>query len=253
MNSPKILIWDIEITHNIVAKFGLQEEWIASTNILQESYIVCAAWKWLGEKKVHSISVLDDPKLYAKDPHNDAHVVKKLHEVLSEADVIVAHNGDKFDLKFTEGRIIIHNLTPLPPLQKVDTLKVAKKRFKFNANNLNYLGKILGVGQKIKTDSGLWLQVLNGDSSAIKKMETYNRGDVELLEKVFKKLQPYIPNHPLKGNGVSECPRCASKKVQSRGFAKTMTRVYRRFQCQDCGGWFRLLKSETSIQKVRSI
>lgn len=253
MHSPKVLIWDIEITHNIVAKFGLYDEYVPYTNVLQESYIVCAAWKWLGEKKVHSVSVLDDPKLYAKDPHNDLHVVKTLHEVLSQADVIVAHNGDKFDLKFTEGRIIVHGLTPLPPMQKIDTLKVAKKRFKFNANNLDYLGKILGVGRKIKTNPGLWLQVLNGEQAAIQKMESYNRGDVVLLERVFQRLQPYIPNHPLTGNGVSECPRCASKKVQSRGFAKTVSRIYRRFQCQACGGWFRQLKSETSIQKIRSI
>lgn len=253
MHKPKILLWDVEITHNIVAKFGLADEWVPSTNILQESYIVTAAWKWLGEKKVHVVSVLDDPKLYEKHPHNDLHVVKKLHEVLSQADVIVAHNGDKFDLKFTEGRILVHGLSPLPPIQKIDTLKVAKKRFKFNANNLNYLGTLLGCGEKVKTDSGLWLQVLNGDEQAIRKMAKYNQGDVTLLEKVFLKLLPYIPAHPLTGNGVSECTRCASKNVQRRGHATSATRTYQRWQCQDCGGWFRTIKAETSVQKLRSI
>lgn len=253
MKPQKILLYDIETSHNLVAAFKLFEDYTPPENIVQERYVVSVAWKWLGDKTVSVVSVLDDEKLYKQNPHNDLHVLKTFHKILSEADVIVGHNSDKFDIKFLEGRMLIQGLEPLPPINKIDTYKIAKKRFLFNSNKLDYLGKVLGCGRKIKTDRTLWLGVLAGDKASVEKMAQYNKGDVKLLEKVFLRLLPYIPNYPLTGNGVSECPRCASKKVQSRGLAKTVTRVYQRFQCQGCGGWFRLLKSETAVQKVRSI
>ncbi len=254
-DKPRIVLYDIETTHDIVAVFQLkQNDYIQSDNILQERYIVCASWKTLGEKQIHTVSVLDDPKLYKKDPHNDLHVVKKLHEVLSSADVVVAHNGDQFDLKFTQGRMLIQGLPPLPPVTTIDTLKAARDKFLFNANNLDYLGQILGVGRKKPHGNNLWLRVLNGDKAAITEMIKYNRGDIELLERVFLKLQPYIANHVNRQlYGGAGCPRCGSMKVQSRGTHKALTRIYSRYQCQSCGGWFRDLKAEGTSTKSRVI
>src|SRR5688572_23893109 len=110
MTSPKTLFYDIETTHNIVATFDLREEYTPHTNVLQERYVVCAAWRWRGESKINTVSVLDNSKLYNKDPYNDKHVIETLHGVLSEADVIVAHNGDAFDKKYINTRALFHGL-----------------------------------------------------------------------------------------------------------------------------------------------
>ncbi len=249
----KTIVWDIETTHDLVAVFRLtQNDYIQPENIVQERYIVSAAWKELGKAKVHSVSILDDPRRFKRNMHDDYHVVKKLHEVLSSADVIIAHNGDAFDIKFTEARMLIHGLPPLPPIAKIDTLKVARDRFLFNANNLNYLGRILGVGGKKHTNNSLWLRVLEGDVKAIQEMVRYNKQDVALLEKVFLKLQPYVANHVNRQlMGETGCPRCGSTKVQSRGLHKAVTRTYQRFCCSSCGGWFRLLKAEKGSTRYR--
>src|SRR4051812_2648154 len=107
MPEPRIILWDIETTHNLAAVFKLYgEDYISPENLLQERYIVCASWKVLGGKAVADVSTLDDPKRYKKTPHDDYHVCKTLHGVLSNADVIVAHNGDKYDIKFTEARML---------------------------------------------------------------------------------------------------------------------------------------------------
>lgn len=251
--SPRIILWDIETTHNLAAIFKLtQNDYIQSDNIVQERYIVCAAWKELGKSKVSAVSTLDDPKRFAKNPHDDFHVVKTLHSVLSEADVVIAHNGDSYDIKFTEARMLIHGLPPLPPITKIDTLKAAKDRFLFNANNLNYLGQVLGVGAKKPTKSGLWLKVLQGDQKAIREMVKYNKQDVTLLERVFLKLQPYIANHVNRQLfGQLGCPRCGSTNTQSRGIHKALTRTYRRMQCQACGGWFRDMKANNKSTTTR--
>jgi hypothetical protein len=240
--APKIVLWDIETTHNLAAVFNLaHNDYINPENIVQERYIVCAAWKTLGQKAISAVATTDDPELYRQKPHSDKFVVETLHTVLSDADVIVAHNGDQYDIKFTEGRMLYHGLPPLPPILKIDTLKEARNRFLLNSNKLDYLGNYLGVGRKKPTSSGLWLRVLQADPTAVMEMVKYNKQDVALLERVFLKLRPYMAQHTnrhLFGDKTG-CPRCGSLRIQSRGKHRSITQVYQRFQCQDCGGWFR--------------
>lgn len=252
VREPKILIYDIETSLQTVAVFQLAgNDWIQPSNIVQERHMISACWQWLGESKVHSVSLLDDPKRFKADPHDDYHVAKTLHGVMSEADVIVAHYGDSFDNKYVATRILVHGLDPLPPIQTVDTKKIAKQRFYFNSNSLDYIGKQLNCGGKINTPGGLWLTILKEGNSqkaidAIKTMVIYNKRDVTLLRDVFLKLRPYIPNYISRELfGKEGCPRCGSKKIQSRGTYYAQTRTYRRWQCMgECKGWFRTLKAD---------
>lgn len=208
--------------------------------------MLSACWMWLGENKVHSVSLLDDPERWKKDPHDDYHVVKTIRDVIAEADVVVAHYGDSFDNKYVKTRVLYHNLEPIPPVQTVDTKKIAKQVFYFNANNLEYLAKYLKCpNRKLHTSPGLWLKVLAGDAKALKDMVTYNKGDVLALRDVFMKFRPYIPNYINRELfGKEGCPRCGSKKIQSRGTYYAQTRTYRRFVCNECRGWFKLLKAD---------
>jgi hypothetical protein len=250
---PKILFWDIETSLQLAAIFQLgNNDWIDPSSLVTERYIICASWKWAHEDKVHAISVTDNKKAFDKDPHNDLHVVEKLHEVLSEADVIVHHNGDSFDKRYVDTRILHHGLPALPPITSIDTYKVAKSKLLFNSNKLDYIGKFLGVGKKMPTTSGLWMKILNGDAKAHKEMVKYNKHDVVLLEKVYQKLIPYMQNHVNREiYGGIGCPRCGSKKIQSRGFHRAITKTYRRFCCQKCFGWFRDLKGTKETTKSR--
>jgi hypothetical protein len=237
----KTIFWDIETSLQLVSVFQLgNNDWIDPSSLVTERYIICASWRVEGEEKVNTVSVLDDPKRYKNDPHDDFFVVSTLRDVLAEADCLVGHNSDSFDLPYLNTRIIYHGLKPLPPMSSVDTYKVSKSKFKFNSNKLDYIAKYLKVGKKLSTTPGLWMKVLKGDKNAIKQMIVYNKHDVVILEKVFKKLIPYIPNYLNRElfGGVG-CPRCGSHKVQSRGYHRAISRVYRRFQCQKCFGWFR--------------
>jgi hypothetical protein len=226
------------------------EDYIDPGNLVQERYIVCASWMDLEDEIPQGVSVLDNPTLYKKDPHNDLHVLKELHKVLSSADVIVAHNGDQYDIKFTEARMLIQGLPPLPPIQKIDTLKVAKDRFLFNSNKLDYLGTVLKVGHKKPTTTGLWMRVLQGDPTAITEMLAYNKQDVLLLKRVFLKLQPYITTHIHYEGG---CPRCGGHHIIGRGTHRATTRTYQRFQCVDCGKWLRGTKATNPTPALRTL
>jgi hypothetical protein len=196
MKAPRVLIYDIETSLQLAAIFDLKyNDFISPDNLVSERYVISICWKWLGEKKVYAVSVLDDPKRYAKDPHDDTYVLKEFSKILGEADVLVAHNGDAFDYRYLKTRMIIKGLEVLPPIASIDTYKVVKSQFKFNANRLDYVGKVLGVGGKVDTPKGLWLDVLKGSKKAIQTMVDYNKGDVTLLEGVFLKLRAFIPNH----------------------------------------------------------
>jgi len=151
----------------------------------------------------------------------------------------VAHNGDRFDVPWIMGRLVLTNLPPPPPVLTIDTKKIAKSRFMFNSNRLDYLGKYLGVGRKIKTDYDLWLDAMHGSRKAIEKMVRYNREDVALLERVYIKLRPFVPaklnmNHWMDGDA---CPTCGSEDLQSRGIGANAASTYRRLQCMTCGAW----------------
>jgi len=252
---PRVLFWDIETSLQPVAVFQLAgNDWINPENVLSERHLVSACWKWAGETKVHAVSLLDDPKRFAKDQHDDKHICQVLHAVLMEADILVHHNGDSFDLRYVKTRMLFHGLPALPPINTIDTYKVIKQQFMLNSNKLDYAGKLLGVGRKIHTEHGLWLRVLNGEKKAIRDMVEYNKQDVLLLERVFNKLQPYIPNHVNRELfGETGCPRCGSRKIQSRGFHRAISRVYRRFQCVACGGWFRTVVNEKTIRPANRI
>ncbi len=248
MAEPRIVLYDIETSHNIIAKFDLREEYTNPANILTERFMICAAWKSLGASRTHAVSGLDDKKRYKANPHDDKHVVETLHGVLSEADAVVAHNGDKFDFRWLQGRMLFHGLPPLPPMKHIDTLKIARRVFYLNSNRLDYIGKYLGLGGKSSTPAGLWIDILRGDKKAIRTMVDYNKRDVELLEQVFLKIRPYASialNHQLFAEHEG-CPHCGSERYEGRGYRYADTQVYRRFQCLNatCQKWFRSRKAE---------
>lgn len=255
MADARILLYDIETSLQLVSVFQLKyNDFIDPDSIIQERHVVSVCYKWLGEDKVHAISLLDDPRRFNKDPHDDAYVVKAFHDVLMSADCLVAHNGDQFDLKYLKTRMLKHGLPTLPPITSIDTYKVAKQNLLFNSNRLDYLGKFLGFGGKKSTPKGLWMKVLNGEKAAIRTMVEYNKHDVVLLEKVFLKLRSFCSGHLNRAlfGKFEGCPRCGSRHVQSRGTHKAISRVYRRFQCQKCAGWFRENgKSLMSTPKTR--
>jgi hypothetical protein len=160
--------------------------------------------------------------------------------LIDRADIIVAHNGDSFDLVKINTRFLIHGFDPPSPYKTVDTLKVARKVFAFDSNKLDDLGHYLNIGRKLPhTGFHLWKGCMSGDPVAWAKMKRYNGHDVELLEKLYYLVRKWAPNHPQVNQGkIENCPRCGSSKVQRRGFSYTPLRRKQRFQCQKCAGWF---------------
>lgn len=207
----KRLFYDIETSYYIVKAwspgFGRN---IFPTDIIKFPAIICICWKWEGEDTVHSLTWTDE--------QDDKALLESFVKDLHKANQIVAHNGDRFDLKWLRMRAIQHGIPMHPRYETIDTLKIAKSQFKFHSNKLDELGKFLGVGEKIETNMQLWDRViLESDPEALAEMVRYCKQDVVLLEKVFNKLKPYAKasfNYgKLYGDKNWACPECGNLLV----------------------------------------
>jgi hypothetical protein len=175
--------------------------------------------------------------------NNDKEVVKKIHELFDEADIVVAHNGNSFDQKKVQARMMIHGMNPPSPYKQIDTKLVAKRFAAFTRNNLKWLNKDLDLKNQ-KGDPGgfkTWQGCLAGDKKSWKIMKKYNKGDITSLEDLYLRLLPWISNHPnmARIKGLPDaCPKCGvPHKMQLRGTRVTNVGKYLRYQCQNCGGW----------------
>lgn len=230
----KRLYFDIETSPNIgffwSAGYKLN---IGAENIIQERAIICICYKWESEKQVHYLQW--DAK------QNDKKLLEQFIKVANTADEMVGHNGDKFDLAWIRTRCLFHKIDMFPNYITIDTLKLARQKFKFNSNKLNYIAGYLGLGSKIKTEFGLWRDiVLDKDAGAMAKMIKYCQQDVVLLEKVHNLLKPHsIPKTHygvIFGEDRGSCPECGSDEIIKRGYIVMSIGTRKiRYSCNTCG------------------
>lgn len=239
LNSPRIAFWDIETAPTRGWVWRNYEDNLIATD--KDWYILSFAVKFSDEKKIRTFC-LPDYAGYEADKECDRALVGDIWKLFNEADILVGHNGDGFDIKKANARMIMNGYNPPATYKTIDTLKIARRHFKFGSNKLNDLGQYLGVGKKIpNAGSSLWFACMAGDPKAWATLRRYNAQDVNLLEKVYYKLRPWAANHPdltLYGGGATGCPTCASTNVQARGTQVKIASVRQRFHCQACGSWF---------------
>ena len=243
---PRILIYDIETAPALVYVWS---QW--QTNVIDthtDWYILCFAYKWYGDKTTSFVSVQQDPRKRRK-PDDDRYVVERLAYLFDQADVVIAHNGDQFDAKKANARILFHGLNPPSPYRQIDTKKEVKRYMNHYSNALNELGRFHRLGEKVGHGGfSLWKGCMAGDKDSWKTMEKYNRQDVNILEVVWLKLRPWIGspgkyqpmNYGFWSDGTTTvCPKCGSDDLIKRGFHRTLVNTYQTLQCKECGGYAR--------------
>jgi len=245
INKPKILIWDIENLPNRGYFFNVYNGPMGTLPFIEKTHsIISIAYKWFEEGEAQVISTADFPKNLKKDPYDDSEVIKAFAKIYNEADYTVAHYGDKHDIKMFNSRVLLNGLDPLKPVQSIDTYKLVKKHFKLNTNKLDHIGYWLGEGVKNKMEAIDWVRCANGDLEAIKKMAEYNKVDVELLEKVFIRLLPYVDtkinSNLFAVDAPNLCPHCSSHDVIKRGSYYNKTGRKQILLCKSCSKYFNI-------------
>lgn len=233
----KLLLLDIETAPSIAHVWGLWQNDVALSQLLESGYVMCWSAKWVGEKKMFFSS------LHKRKPKK---MLSEIHSLLSDADAVVSWNGSQFDIPTLNREFLRYGFDPPAPYSQIDLLMVAKKRFRFLSNKLEYVSKALKCGEKMKNEGHrLWVKCMAGSSRAWADMKRYNLNDTAILEGVYKKFLPWISNHPhvgLRDGDPESCPNCGGTRLQARGWAYTQLGKYRRYQCQKCGTWTRNAK-----------
>lgn len=246
INTPKILVMDIETAPILAFVWSKWNNNIYNNEqFVHDWFMLTWAVKWMGEDKVYS------GKLTSKEAKNedDKRIVKELADYMNEADYVLAHNGDKFDFPRINSRLALNGLKPISPYVSIDTCKLARRNFGFTSNKLDDLLKQFGLSGKTSTDFSLWRRCVEGDLTALKEMESYNKNDVVILEKLYMVLRPYIKGLPnlvqsVTGMGKDKaCAVCGSTDLKHDGYYRTNANIFNSYRCNSCGGFSRGRKS----------
>lgn len=230
------LFWDIETSPNVafVWKTGFKLN-VGHQSIIQERKIICIGYKWEDDKKA-TVLQWDENK-------DDKKMLEQFLEIANQADELVAHHGDGFDMPWFRTRCLFHGLQPMPDYKLVDTCKWAKSQFYFNSDSLSYIANFLGLGSKLKTGFDLWKDItLDNCPIAMLKMVTYCAQDVILLQEVWSKLKFFVA--PVTHAGVKSgkakctCAHCGSTEIiKSKTIVTAAGTVKHQMRCKSCNGY----------------
>lgn len=196
-----------------------------------------------------------------KNVEDDVKLVKKLRDLLDEADVILTQNGQSFDSKIINARIVIHGIKPPSSYRHIDTYKIASRKFGFISKKLEYMTTKLNkkykkLSHKKFPGMDLWTECLKGNIQAWNEMKVYNIHDILSLEELYRDhLQPWDNsiNINVYNDVESLICMCGSTDFAKNGFAYTSTGKYQRHSCKKCGAEVRNKDNLLSKEKRKSL
>ena len=246
----KLLFYDLEVCRDIVEGYG--NKWdFKVVKWVRHQELMCYSYKWKGDKKPTFV--------YRHQFDTMKQFLTSLRDLQHEADIVVAHNGKRFDDKMAN-RFFIKNKVDLPsPFFSIDTLQVARAKFKFPGNSLNDLAEYLELGKKESItykDLEDDFMTDNPSKKTIKLMRLYNNMDVELLEKLYYIMLPAIPNHPNMArlmNVHDACPSCGNDdedKITREKYRPTKMGLFMQYRCKLCKKYF---QSARPIDKMYDV
>jgi DNA polymerase elongation subunit (family B) len=192
----KVLYFDIETAMMKVYAYGLKVNggYISKDMISQNSFVINWAAAWIDQEYKISGSILSDvvtPNEAKKQ--NDKRICTSLLKLLDEADYIIGHNSDQFDVKTVNWRFLLHGMNLPAPAKKIDTIKLARKYFRSPSNALEFLSVQLGGDHKHGLERSEWIEIVEkGTPSLLAKADKYCRGDVREGVSVFRKFATAI-------------------------------------------------------------
>lgn len=257
-DGPRVLIFDTETAAATALTFGRFKVNLSQDNILDNGgWLLCACWRWLGEKEVHRIWL--SPNEVAEK--NDSRLVARLFELYEEADAVIAHNSQGFDHKVVQTRAVANGFPPLPQVKVLDTLLLVKKYLKLPSNRLDAIGEFFNLGRKISTGGiSLWRRVQEGDLKAMEDMVTYCAQDVDLLYEVYLRTRQLGRagsdfNAALYYNDDKvRCRVCGSADVEYTGrTTETSLNKFEEIRCKSCGAVHRDRKTITTKEKRKAL
>lgn len=256
---PKILLIDIETLPMEILVWALYKQRPSYEQVIKDWCILSYSAKWLFDDKIYRDVISPDEAI----KREDTSIIQGLWDLINEADIIIAHNGLRFDMRKINARFMLNNMMPPSRYQVIDTLKHAQKIAAFSSHKLNDLLSMLDLSAKIKTEYDLWKRCAGLNVTrkqhvdALREMLNYNINDVKILEDLYVELRPWIFPHPNLGlfdtSNISCCPSCGSTDITWKGYYYTSAGRYKTFRCNDCNSQGRSRYSDLSKEERKNL
>lgn len=236
----KILCLDIETTPILALVWGLWDQNVSLEQIVEDWSILSFCAKWVGSDEVIYQDVRGQKNL-----RDDKKLLKSLWKLMDEADIILHQNGTSFDVPKINARFILNGITPPSSFRNIDTLRIARKHFKFTSNKLAFLTQRLCTkhvksGHKKFPGISLWVECLKGNEDAFIEMQEYNVLDVLSLEELYvdhlRKWDNTLNLNVYTDHEYHVCS-CGSTQFTENGFTYSNLGKYKRFRCKKCGAY----------------
>lgn len=252
VEAPRILAVDIETAPMLSYLWSFWQKGVPPKMQESAGYILSWAAKWVGEDEIFC-------------QHNptgepEERVMTGLWFLLDDADFVVAHNGDKFDIKKINTQFLLMGMRPPSPYKQIDTLKMLKRCFAFDSNRLDYVTTMLyGEGKKSHDGFDMWTRCMKGDEQAFEEMLEYNKQDVLLLERLYLDIRAWDKQHPSAAthgtvSDMPVCVTCGSEDVYETDHTiSTGVSKFRVWECGDCGSQMRSRKSLITPEQRRHL
>jgi len=255
----RILILDVERLDGISLQHwwdrgALKNRYIHYESVVRQprTTIVCA--KWYDQPDVIRLAEWDKGGRKA--------FLKRVHALVSQADIIVGHNVDNADVPWIKGDLHIEaGLPPLPPFKTIDTLKVIRREFKSGApfKGLDAFCKIVGIEAKSDAYDARRMERAVTEKSAEdrERLVEYCAGDVIATQGLLDWLRPHIKSHPalfVDGKDkLTVCNRCGhdTEPTERRYIANVLSYAMRK--CPNCKAYSRISIEPERLSIVRGV
>lgn len=261
----RVLILDVERLPGITVQSwwdrgDLKNRYVHHETVTREPRTTLVSAKWYDQPDVIRFAEWDKG--------GRGTFLRRVHRLMSEADIIVGHNLDNADVPWLKGDFYLPrighkhrpNLPPLPPHKTVDTLKVLRREFKSGMpfKGLDAALQILGhPGKTDRYDARAMERAAAGSREDQARLGSYCDGDVIGTQWLYDWCRPHIKNHPalfIDGEDkLRVCNRCGSATTDTprRYVANVLT--YSMRKCVSCAAYSRLSIEPERMSIVRGV
>lgn len=235
-------VWEDAIKH--------RQAMVTPDDVIGDWYMMSWAACWMFGETFGAVVTPKEAK--ARD---DKRITKSLRDTMKLADFVVTYNGDKFDIKKINWRIIYHKLPPLPNFGSMDVMKAIREIAAPTSSGLDFIAKQLGYDGKAENPPHLWERCEAGEKDMLDHLLFYNKVDVDKTHDVYLHTRAYWKRHPNfaafldlyqevdktldVGSNNHRCPRCLTGIISNNKFEKKkQTPVgyfYKTATCPNCG------------------
>lgn len=257
MKKPRVLFFDIETSPCLAYIWGCGKQFVAAKQLKKERKILSIGYLFNQEKTVKVLKMnMSKHDINKFDDNADYEMLKKFVEIYNSSDLVVAHNGRRFDRARIRARLVKYALPDLDISIPFDDSYTMMKQIDFTSHKLDHLGRYLETGQKDSIDYGVWVKIMEGSSKALAEMCKYMKTDVIRLRAAYNKLKPYAKsklNLSAFNNTAEMCPNCGTNNFTKNSIRYTNSGQYQAYLCKDCGKRFQdgknLIESSSSIKR----